>query len=149
MRLKLTTLFILFGSITVSAQELLEMLKSDINTEKRSIVAEVINIPHDQETEFWRIYSEMEQETNVLADRRAANIKKFAENYANITDDIAIDLANTYIGMMTQRYKIYKKYLKKMSKVMPAKEAAKFIQLMGQIQLLIDVQIAAEVPLIE
>ena len=32
---------------------------------------------------------------------------------------------------------------------MPDKEAAKFIQLMGQIQLLIDVQIAAEVPLIE
>ena len=144
-----TSLLLLLITMSVSAQDIVEMIKRDINAERRTILAEAIDIPQEKATEFWAIYNEMEQKLGVLTDMRVANISKFADNYDNVTDDIADDLANTFFTIHMDRYKIYKTYYKKMSKVISKKEASRFFQLLSQIQLIIDMQIAAEVPLIE
>ena len=150
MKIRIATLFILFGTILpASAQDLLEMIKKDINAERRAIIAEAIKIPIGQETEFWNLYNQMEKELESLTDKRANNIKKFADNAADLSDDVANDLVMTFIDIRVNRTKIYKSYYKKITKVMSKVESARFIQVMDQIQLLIDVQIAAEVPLIE
>lgn len=150
MRTRIITLLLVVGTFfNASAQELLDMIKRDINAERRTIVADALSIPTEKETEFWNLYNAMEVELDKVTDMRAENIKKFADNYENVTDDVANDLANTYFDMVTNRNKINKAYYKKASKLIGKKEAARFIQLLGQIQLLIDIQIAAEVPLIE
>ena len=150
MKARIITLFVLLATIiSAGAQDLLEMVKRDIDAERRTIVAEAMDIPQEVEIEFWRVYNEMQQKMGIITDKRAANIKKFADSYENVTDDVANDLANTYIEINIERFKIYKTYYKKMSKLISKKESARFIQLLGQIQLLIDIQIAAEVPLIE
>ncbi len=139
--------FLLTG--TVMAQDLVDMVKRDINAERRTIVAEAMDLSADKEAEFWKIYNEMEKELSILMDRRVGNINKFADNYENITDEIAHELATTYFDINSQRIKIYKTYYKKISKLIGKKEASRFVQLIGQIQLIIDMQVAAEVPLIE
>jgi len=150
MKTRIATFLILFGTVfTASAQDLLEMIKKDINAERRAIIAEAIEIPTGQETEFWNIYNQMEAELDALTDKRAANIKNFADNAADLTDDVANDLVMTFYDINVSRFKVYKTYYKKTSKVMSKVEAARFVQVMDQIQLLIDVQLAAEVPLIE
>ena len=138
---------LLTGSLM--AQDLVSMVKRDINAERRTIVAEAMALSAEKEAEFWQVYNEMEKEFNILMDRRVGNINKFADNYEQLTDDIAHDLAMTYISIKEERLKIYKKYYKKTSKVIGKKEASRFLQLLDQIQLIIDMQIAAEVPLIE
>ena len=150
MKTRIITLLILLTSVvSAGAQDLLEMIKRDINAERRTIVAEALTIPLEAETEFWHMYNEMEQEMDLLTDQRAKNIKRFADNYDNVTDDVADQLAKTSFEISSGRVKINKTYYKKASKLISKKEAARFIQLLGQIQLLIDIQIAAEVPLIE
>jgi len=142
-------LVLILVSASIQAQDLVDMVKRDINAERRTIVAEAMEIPADKEADFWAIYNEMEQQLGVLMDQRVANINKFADNYENITEDIANDLANTYFDINTKRIKVYKTYYKKIAKLTSKKEASRFIQLIGQIQLIIDIQVAAELPLIE
>ena len=150
MKARIITLLILITSVvSAGAQDLLEMIKRDINAERRTIIAEALTVPLEAETEFWHMYNDMEQEIDLITDRRAKNIQKFADNYENVTDDVAADLAKNYFDMQAGRLKINKAYYKKAAKLISKKEAARFIQLLGQIQLLIDIQIAAEVPLIE
>ena len=150
MKTRIITLLILLTTVvSAGAQDLIDMIKRDINAERRTIVAEAMNIPLESETEFWHMYNEMEQELDLLADKRANNLKKFADNYDNVTDDVADGLAKTSFDIASGRVKINKHYYKKAAKIISKKEAARFIQLLGQIQLLIDIQIAAEVPLIE
>jgi len=150
MKTRIITLLILLTTVvSAGAQDLIDMIKRDINAERRTIIAEAMNIPLESETEFWQMYNEMEQEMDLLADKRAINIKKFADNYDNVTDDVADALAKTSFDIASGRVKINKNYYKKASKIISKKEAARFIQLLNQIQLLIDIQIAAEVPLIE
>ncbi len=131
------------------AQELLELLKRDLNKEKRQLVAEAMDIKEENKTAFWEVYGEYETATNSLIDMRAKNIEKFADNYENLTDDVADEIASTYMSSKASQLKIQKSTYKKLKKLMGAKQAARFIQIMNQVQLLIDVQIASEVPLIE
>lgn len=145
----LTFIAVMLLSVSLHAQDLIDMVKRDINAERRTIIAEAMTIPTEKEAEFWAIYNEMEQKLGLLTDKRIANINKFADNYENVTDDIANDLANTYFSIQTERVKIYKTYYKKVAKLISKKEASRFIQLLGQIQLILDMQVAAEVPLIE
>lgn len=150
MKLKILTLFMLIiTAASVSAQDLIDMLERDIKAERRSILAEAMDIPRDKETEFWALYNDLEQEFSLLTNKRANNIVKFAENYDSLSDKMAHEIAMTYYDVNVERYKIYKTYYKKMSKIIPRKDAIRFIQLLGQIQLLIDIQIAAELPLIK
>ena len=149
MKTRIITLLILLTTVvSAGAQDLIDMIKRDINAERRTIIAEALTIPLESETEFWHMYNEMEQEFDIIADKRAKNIMKFADNYENVTEEVANDLAKTHFEMEASRLKISKTYYKKAAKLISKKEAARFIQLLGQIQLLIDIQIAAEVPVI-
>ena len=53
------------------------------------------------------------------------------------------------LALDDDRAKLRKKYWKRFKKALPATLAARFLQLEHQIELLVDLQIASEVPLIE
>ena len=131
------------------AQDVMELIKSDINKEKRSILEEALDIKKENETSFWQIYAEYEEASNKLVDMRAGNIKKFADNYVNLTEEIADEIASSYLEIESGRLKNKKTYYKKMKKVIGSIQATRFMQIMGRIQLVIDVQVAEEVPLLE
>lgn len=141
--------FILVLPLSVMAQEFLDLVKTEINFEKRALVSQSMEISSVESPDFWNIYTNFENELNTLTDRRAANIKKFFDNYDNMTDKIASELASTYFSVKSDRNKIYKKYHKKFKGVVGEKRAVRLIQVMDQIQLLIDLQIASESPLIK
>ena len=79
----------------------------------------------------------------------AKNINKYGDKFENLTDDSTNEIASTYFEIETDKLKNNKAYYKKMKKAIGAIQAARFIQIMNQVQLLIDVQIASELPLIE
>ena len=66
-----------------------------------------------------------------------------------MTDKIAAEIASSYFSINTDRMKIYKRYYKKFSKVVGDKRAVRLYQIIDQIQLLIDMQLASEEPLIK
>lgn len=143
----LGVLFFSYG--TSQAQELLDLLKRDLNKEKRTLVSDAMDIKEENKTDFWEIYGAYETASDKLIDLRAKNINNFADNYEKLTDEIANGIASTYIEIETGKLKNTKATYKKMKKVIGAVQAARFIQIMNQVQLLIDVQIASEIPLIE
>ena len=61
----------------------------------------------------------------------------------------AKELMDRSIKLTEQRVKLQKKYYKEFQKVLPAIKATRFIQVDNQINLLLDLQIASEVPLVE
>lgn len=139
----------MFSYGSSQAQELLELLKHDLNKEKRELLAEAMDIKEENKTAFWQVYAEYETASNELIDMRAKNIEKFAENFENLTDEVADEIADTYLKIETGKLKIDKTYYKKFKKIVGSMQAARFVQIMNQVQLLIDLQVASEVPLIE
>jgi hypothetical protein len=131
------------------ADQYLEMLRTDVRAEKVAVITEVMAFTAEEGELFWPIYREYELDLAKLFDKRLALIKDFADHYEMIEDQKADDLVNGSFKLMENRIKLQKTYYKKFKKVLGAKRAATYMQLERQINLLIDLQIAANLPLIE
>lgn len=158
---KLLTLAVLFVlAIPVVAQEkkqsdaayldaYIEMARSDLKTEKTAIITQAIPMTEQESAAFWPVYRKYDLELNQLGDERLRLIKDYAANYKTMTDAKAKELADRMLAWDEKRVKMKKQYFAQFSKVLPAAKAARLLQLENRIGLLIDLQIAANVPLIE
>ena len=150
MRILLLVMAALFVAGSAHAQEqYIELLRSDLRADKVAIVTEVMQFTEEQGTVFWPLYRKYDLELSALGDKRLALIKDYAKNFDNMTDEKANKLMATAFDVQEKRTKLRKKYYKEVGKALSPIVAAKFIQLENQIGLLIDLQIAAEMPLIK
>ena len=126
----------------------LELVRSDLNADRVLIVTAAMNFSDADAEIFWPIYREYAFDRDKLGDEKIAIIKDYAENYEMMTDEVAKDLMDRVFDLDNDQTKLQKKYFKKMHKVLPAATAVKFFQVERQIILLMNLQIAAELPLI-
>jgi hypothetical protein len=132
------------------AQEaLLEVLRSDVRAEKVALITEMMMFTDEQAEVFWPIYREMANDGSKLTDKRIALIKEYAENYDEMTDEVATDLIKKAFTLREKRLGLEKKYYKKFSKALDPITAAKFQQINHEINMMIDIQISAGLPFIE
>jgi len=147
---KLLLIPILFYVANVYAQDAdsyIEVLKSDIKTNKKALITQVMQFTDKQSEAFWPIYNEFEHELDKLSNQRIANIKDFAANYDSLSDKKADELIKKSFNFLEDRMKLNEKYYEKFAKALTPVVAAKFIQLEHQIQLVLDISIAANLPL--
>jgi len=142
-------LAVLTGSSAVRAQgdPYLELLRSDVQTEKVAIMTEGMMLTSEQGDKFWPIYREYQTELGKLGDRRIAMIKEFAANYDALTDEVAQKISKEWFSLQEDRLKLLKSTHGRVAKELGPAIAARFVQLEHAVQMLIDVQIAAEMPL--
>jgi len=147
---KLLILFVLVFAFSLQAQDdFIELLRQDLKTHKVAIITETMNFTEEESNVFWPVYREYDFEASKLADERLAIIKDYAENYEKMTDVKAKELMDRSIKLEEKRLKLRKKFYKKFQKVLPAIKATRFIQVDNQISLLLNLQIASELPLVE
>ncbi|GGZ80609.1 hypothetical protein [Algibacter mikhailovii] len=141
----------LFVGITNYAQtnEYIEMARAILEKDTKEAIAEIVELDDSQKEEFWLLVNEYEDFSYFVKDKRIAIIKEYAENYENLTDEKADELINQAFDFKMEDLKLKKKYYKKMKKIIPATEAAKFIQAVNKIDDLVNAELATEIPLIE
>ncbi len=127
----------------------IELLRSDIKFQKKILVSQTMNFSEEDASVFWPIYKEYEVELDKLGDKRLANIRYFANNYKKMTDQIADELIDKAFNYQEERLKLKRNVYNQIKEKMNPSTAAKFIQLEHQIQLIIDLKINAELPLLK
>ncbi len=147
------TILIFFVTVaSMFAQDLnsyIELLKSDMKTEKKIIIAEAMQFSDKDSKPFWDLYGEYELEMDKLANKRIEYIKEFAENYPNVSNEIADDIMGKAFDYFEDRLDLKKDFYDDVKDVLGAFTAAKYIQLDQQIQLVIDIQVSAALPLLD
>ena len=147
---KLFLILVVLLSTSIFAQDVdsyIELLKSDVKTEKKAIIAEVMEFTEQESAAFWPIYNEYEYELSKLSDKRISNIKDFAANFDSLTDKKADELIKNSFGFQEDRLNLNKKYYSKFAEALTPTVAAKYMQVENQIQLILDIGIAANLPL--
>jgi hypothetical protein len=127
----------------------IELARSDIRTQKSLIIAENIDFTTNEAVEFWPVHREYDLELNKLLDRRLELIARYASQYRTMTDKDATRLANDVFDLEAKRTALKRKYFKKFAKVVPARQAARFFQIENQLNLALDLQVAASLPLLK
>ena len=146
---KVIILLILVLTMSLFAQDdFIELLRQDLKTQKVAIITEAMEFTEDESNAFWPVYRKYDFELTKLGDENLAIIKDYAANYENMTNEKAKELMDRSIKYRENVLKLRKKYFKEFQKVLPAIKAARFIQVENQIGLLVDLQIASELPLV-
>ena len=127
----------------------IELARSDIRTRKALLVAENLPLTGDEAAEFWPLHREYETESSRLNDEKLALIERYANNYQRMTDQEALALAQASFTLEEKRTALKRKYLKKFTKVIPATKAVRFFQVENQLNMVLDLRVAAALPLIK
>ena len=126
-----------------------ELLRSDVRSQRVAILTEVMQFTEAEDAKFWPVYREWEAELAKINDERLALIRDYATKYEAITDDVADRLARSALDLEGRRHALKMKYYDRFKSVLTPKTAAKFLQVENQILLLLDLQIAASLPIVQ
>ena len=126
-----------------------ELLRSDLRSQKVAIITEMMQFTEAEDAKFWPVYREYETELAKINDERLALIREYATKYEAITDDVADRLARSALDLEGRRHALKLKYYDRFKSVLTPKTAARFLQIENQILLLLDLQIAASLPIVQ
>jgi hypothetical protein len=126
-----------------------ELLRSDLRSQKVAIITEVMQFSEAEDAKFWPVYRRYETELAELNDKRLALIKDYAANYGTVTDSAADRLARGALELEGQRHALKVKYYDRFKAALSPTTAARFLQVENQILLLLDLQIAASLPIVQ
>jgi len=116
---------------------------------KRDLIKEYMKLDSTEGVAFWKVYDKYENSRKGIINNRLNILKDYADEYKTLNDAEAINLANRAIKNKLAAEKLNKKYLKRFSKAIGGKGAAKFMQLENYIQTVISSSIQEQLPFID
>ena len=133
----------------VSIDEFIEMVRTGVKKERVVLMGEAMQFTGDEAGDFWPIYSDYEDEFSKLGDERLALVKDFAATYQTMTAEKARELGEKVLSLEEQRTALKKKYFARIADAMSPVVAARFLQAENQINMVLDLQLASQIPLIK
>jgi len=126
----------------------IEMLRQDIRAQRKEITAQNMTLTADEATKFWPIFDQYRKAAIKPNDDRWALIKEYAANYDTMTDAQANDYMTRSNAVDEQLLTLRMKYVPVFEKVISAKKTALWYQIDRRIDLLINLQLSAAIPMV-
>lgn len=127
----------------------LELMRQDIKTQKVAIVTDAMQLNDEQGAAFWPVYRQYQLELDKITDERIALIKDYADHFEMMTDEKARELADWSFRLQEERLQLRKRFYGEFEAAVGSIAAVKFMQVDNALTMLLDLQIAASLPLIE
>jgi hypothetical protein len=126
----------------------LELLRRDLRSEKKKLIALNVPLTEAEATKFWPLYDQYVEEMKKHNDEFYAVIKEYAANQKTLTDAQAAGMVKRWSDIQVHQAQTRQKYVPIIEKVLPGKKAALFFQIDRRLYLLMDIQVASEIPLV-
>lgn len=134
---------------TTSLDQDIKMLRADVQSSRKAITAQNMNLTADEATKFWPIYDQYAAEVAKIGDSRVALIKDYAANYDTMTDDQANVFMQRAADIDQQFTAVRSKYVPMFEKAISAKKTALWYQIDRRLDLLINLQLAGNIPVVD
>src|SRR5215469_8569405 len=125
------------------------LLRQDVRSEKKQIIAANLELTDTEATRFWPVYDQYTAELTELGDQKYALIKEYAQGFGKLTDEQALSLIKRSLALDEQLAQLRSKYVSIFNKVLPGTKTATFFQMDRRIGALIDLQLAAQIPFVQ
>jgi len=127
----------------------IDLLRKDVRSAKKQVIAANLDLTDDEAVKFWPIYDQYAAELAKVNDTKFALIKDYARNYSTMTDEQAEAYVKGRAAVDESVNHLRLKYFPVFRRVLPGRTAAKFFQIEWRISLMIDLQLASQIPLIQ
>src|SRR6476620_8824179 len=126
----------------------LALLRKDLRSEKKKIIAMNVPFTADEATRFWPLYDAYAMDMSKHYDAFYGIIKEYAANQKTLTDAQAIDMLKRWSATQVELAQTRQRHIPIIEKAIPGRKAAHFFQIDRRLYELMDLQIASEVPLV-
>ena len=129
----------------------LEITDETLKADKKLIVAKYMELTESEAKKFWPVYEEYQKDLQKLNERLRSLLESYATEYQSnsLTDDKAKKLLDEWIALDNDEASHRKIYAEKVLKVLPAKKAARYVQIENEFRVLLKYHLAATVPLVQ
>ena len=145
-------IFALVLGIAVNAQDFndyLEVSREVLKTEKKALIADLMQFSSEESQAFWPVYNEYEDAKYKVNTRYFSMIEKFADNYENMSDEVASEIINESLNIKNELIKLEKSYAKKFLKILTPQRTIKYMQAENKIKAMIDAEMALQIPFLD
>jgi Spy/CpxP family protein refolding chaperone len=132
-----------------SFDEDVRLFRQDVRSLKKQIIAANLDLTDIEAQQFWPIYDRYTAEMVSIMDKKFEVLEEYAKNYNTITDEQADAYIQGRASVEESILQLRLKYLPIFRKVLSGKTAALFTQIDWRLGLVVDLQLASQVPLIE
>jgi hypothetical protein len=130
----------------VASDQDIQLLRKDIRSQKKQLVAANLSLTETEATKFWPIYDQYEAEYSKIGDAKLALIKEYMQNLNTATNEQALDYLKRSEEISASVIQLRRTYVPLVNQVLPEKKTAAFFQLERRIEMLLDVEVASLLP---
>jgi hypothetical protein len=127
----------------------IQMLRKDIRSQRKQIIAANMNLTDSEAEKFWPVYEQYVSDLVKLNGTKYALIKQYIQTKGALTDPEAEAAVDQWVSVDQSVGDLRKKYIPLFRKVLSPKNTALFYQLDRRVQLMIDLQLASSIPMIQ
>lgn len=131
-----------------SIDEQIAMLRSDLRSSRKQVVAANMKLTDAEAEKFWPIYDQYVKELVDINNAKYALIKEYLQD-ASMTDEQADSLSKRWVEVDASVVQLRLKYIPIFRRALSAKGTAMFFQLDRRVQMMIDLQLASVIPLVQ
>jgi len=127
----------------------IQLMRADIRSDRKKVVAANMPLTETEATKFWPVYDRYIGETIKVNDARFALLKEYSKSYDNGTEEQADSFIKRWLALDQDNTQLRLKYIPEFEKVISHKKTAMFFQIDHRISMMIELQLASQVPLIK
>jgi len=129
----------------------MQILRDKVKADKKLLVAANMDLTESEAKGFWPVYEEYQKDLTAINRRIGKLIESYAADYrANtLTNEKAKKLINELVAIEKADGGLQATYAPKLSKVLPAKKVARYLQIENKIRAALKYELAANIPVVE
>jgi hypothetical protein len=128
----------------------MQILRDKVKADKKLLVASNMELTDSEAKAFWPVYDQYQKDLMAINERIVKMIKSYADAYnaKSMTDDGAKKLTDEFIAIEKAETARKESYVPKLSKVLPARKVARYLQIENKIRALVKYDLAGQIPLV-
>ncbi len=129
----------------------LEIIHEKLKADKKLIVAKYMELTESEAKKFWPVYEAYQKDLQRSNERLQNLLESYAADYRNksLTDEKAKKLLDEWIAIEQDEAKRRSTYAPKVLQALPAKKAARYLQIENEYRILLRYDLAVTVPLVQ
>ena len=120
----------------------IELLKSNLRSQKKQIVAANMDLTDAEAVKFWPVYDRYAADLAKIYDTKIALFQEYVENNQSMSGDEAESYLRRRAGVEQDVMQLRIKYLPEFRKVLSGRETTLFYQIDWRLDLIINLQLA-------
>jgi hypothetical protein len=142
-----------FGGAAAVAQDspadTMGLLREKARTDKKVVVASVLDLTEREATAFWPVYNAYQSDMVTHYDQVLKFIDIFAKNYNAMTDETASKLLTDYLALERAHVTLLSSYVPRFQTVLPPKKVARLYQIENKMRALVNYELARQIPMVK